>query len=102
MKTLYSTLPYISGDGFPDSTSSAPTIAEKYSFQPIHHNSKLSNISFHQIKRRTRKNLGIPEAWKTGKGYLDGTRFWIQCLILKSWKLKQLAPCCSSNVLLTD
>jgi len=36
-------LSYISGDGFPFSTSSPPTIAEKDSFQPIQGKNKLTN-----------------------------------------------------------
>ena len=42
MMAFCSTMSYISGDGFPFSTSSTPTIAENDSFHPIHRNNILT------------------------------------------------------------
>jgi hypothetical protein len=66
-----SKMSYISGDGFPFSTSSPPTITENDSFHPICRTNKLTD--------NTPRNISCIFYRIGVKTYLDGKKFWLQC-----------------------
>jgi len=62
---------YISGDGFPFSTSSPPTIVEKHSFHPIQDKYRYTNNYIYiYIKKRE-------SAESDFQRYLAGRKFWL-------------------------
>ena len=57
---------YISGDGFPFSTSSPPTIVEKHSFHPIQDKYRYTNnyIYIYKKKRKCRIRFSEIPCWQ--------------------------------------